>query len=59
LEFAPNRFGGQSGSVIYWGSWSAYLRNGLGSMPSYRATLTDAQIEALARYVSKASGGAP
>ena len=35
------------------------LRNGLGSMPSYRATLTDAQIEALARYVSKASGGAP
>lgn len=35
------------------------LRNGLGSMPSYRATLTDSQIEALARYVSKASGGAP
>ena len=35
------------------------LRNGLGSMPSYRATLTDAQIAALARYVSKASGGAP
>jgi len=35
------------------------LRNGLGSMPSYRATLTDAQIAALARYVSKASGSAP
>ncbi len=24
MEFALNRFGGQSGSVIYWGSWSAY-----------------------------------
>ena len=35
------------------------LRNGLGSMPSYRATLSDEQIAALARYVSKASGGAP
>ena len=35
------------------------LRDGLGSMPSYRASLTDEQIAALARYVSKASGGAP
>ncbi len=35
------------------------LRDGLGSMPSFRATLTDEQIAALARYVSKASGGAP
>ena len=32
------------------------LRNGIGQMPSYKATLTDAQIEALAAYVSKASG---
>lgn len=32
------------------------LRNGLGNMPSYRTSLTDEQIEALARYVSKASG---
>ncbi len=35
------------------------LSNGLGSMPSFRANLSDSQIEALARYVSKASGGAP
>ena len=35
------------------------LRNGLGSMPSYGSKLSDGQIEALARYVSKASGGAP
>lgn len=35
------------------------LRDGLGSMPSYRATLSDEQIAALARYVAKASGGAP
>ena len=35
------------------------LRNGLGNMPSYRATLTDSQIDALARYVAAASGGAP
>ncbi len=34
------------------------LRDGLGSMPSYRASLTDEQIAALARYVSKASGAA-
>ena len=35
------------------------LRNGLGSMPSYGSKLSDGEIEALARYVSKASGGAP
>ena len=35
------------------------LRNGLGNMPSYGAKLSNSQIEALARYVSKASGGAP
>ncbi len=35
------------------------VRNGLGNMPSYGAKLSDSQIEALARYVSKASGGAP
>ncbi|PPE70629.1 c-type cytochrome [Caldimonas thermodepolymerans] len=35
------------------------LRSGLGVMPSYAATLTEAQIDALAHYVSKASGGAP
>ncbi len=33
------------------------LRNGVGSMPSYKATLSDAQIAALARYVARASGG--
>lgn len=32
------------------------LRNGLGNMPSYKAILTEEQITALARYVSKASG---
>ncbi|MBC8072417.1 MAG: cytochrome c [Deltaproteobacteria bacterium] len=35
------------------------LRSGIGAMPSYRATLDDAQIAALARYVAKASGAAP
>ncbi|OGB61085.1 MAG: sulfide dehydrogenase [Burkholderiales bacterium RIFCSPLOWO2_12_FULL_64_99] len=34
------------------------LRNGLGQMPSYKDKLTDAEIEALSLYVSKASGGA-
>lgn len=38
---------------------SKALRDGLGSMPSYRGTLSDSQIEALARYVAQASGGAP
>lgn len=32
------------------------LRNGVGSMPSYKATLTEQQIELLARYVARASG---
>lgn len=31
------------------------LRNGVGVMPSYRDSLTDAQIRAIARYVSTAS----
>ena len=31
------------------------LRNGVGQMPSYRASLSDAQIQALAEYVSKAA----
>lgn len=35
------------------------LRNGIGAMPSYKAALKDEQIQALARYVSRASGGAP
>lgn len=34
------------------------LRNGIGAMPSYRATLSEAQIQALAAFVSTASGGA-
>ncbi len=34
------------------------LRNGIGAMPSYKAALKEEQIQALARYVSKASGGA-
>jgi len=34
------------------------LRDGIGSMPSYKATLTDAQIEAVAAYVAKATGAA-
>jgi cytochrome c6 len=33
------------------------LRNGVGSMPSYKATLSDEQILLLARYVARASGG--
>ena len=33
------------------------LRDGLGNMPSYKAILTEEQIAALARYVSRASGG--
>lgn len=35
------------------------LRNGIGQMPPYRATLSDAQMQALAAYVSKATGAAP
>lgn len=34
------------------------LRNGLGQMPSYTDKLTEAEIAALALYVSRASGGA-
>jgi len=34
------------------------LRNGLGTMPSYKATLSEEQISAIALYVSKASGEA-
>ena len=34
------------------------LRDGLGQMPSYKGKLTDDEIAALARFVSKASGGA-
>ena len=30
------------------------LRNGIGQMPSYQASLTDAEIEALAQYVATA-----
>jgi len=36
---------------------AAALRSGLGVMPSYRASLSESQIQALARYVSVASGG--
>lgn len=32
------------------------LRNGLGNMPSYKASLSEEQILALARYVAHASG---
>jgi len=32
------------------------LRNGIGQMPSYKASLSEAQILALAQYVSRASG---
>jgi cytochrome c6 len=34
------------------------LRNGLGQMPSYKSTLSSAEIEALALYVAKASAAA-
>jgi sulfite dehydrogenase len=36
----------------------AAVRGGIGAMPSFAATLTDAQIRAVARYVARASGGA-
>lgn len=32
------------------------VRDGFGIMPSYKPTLSDAQIQALAAYVAKASG---
>ena len=34
------------------------LRSGLGNMPSYKATLSEEQIQALAHYVANASGAA-
>lgn len=34
------------------------IKHGLGNMPAFK-TLTEAEIKALARYVSTASGGAP
>ncbi len=34
----------------------AAVKNGVGAMPSYKATLSEAQIQALGRYVAKASG---
>jgi cytochrome c6 len=33
----------------------AALKNGIGSMPPYKATLSEAQMQALGRYVEKAS----
>lgn len=33
------------------------VKNGLGQMPAY-TSLSDAQVQAIARYVAKASGGA-
>ena len=36
----------------------AALKNGIGAMPSYSASLSEAQMRALARYVATASGGA-
>ncbi|MEO6321425.1 MAG: cytochrome c [Polaromonas sp.] len=35
---------------------SKALRDGLGAMPSFKATLTEAEINVLAYYVSRASG---
>ena len=32
------------------------LRNGVGAMPSYKASLTEEQIMAIARYVASATG---
>jgi sulfite dehydrogenase len=34
------------------------LRSGIGMMPSYRGTLSDEQMRAVANYVARASGGA-
>lgn len=34
------------------------LKDGIGSMPSFKATMSEADIAAVALYVSKASGGA-
>jgi len=38
---------------------AAAVRGGIGAMPSFASSLSDAQIRALAHYVAKASGGAP
>lgn len=35
------------------------LHDGLGAMPSLKATLSEAQIDALSYYVSRASGAPP
>jgi cytochrome c6 len=37
---------------------AAAVRGGIGAMPSFAGSLTDAQIRALAHYVSKAAGAA-
>ena len=37
---------------------SKALHDGLGAMPSFKASLTEAEIDALAHYVSRASGAA-
>lgn len=39
------------------GRVAAAVRNGIGQMPSYAGALSDAQINALAAYVSRASAG--
>ena len=36
----------------------AAVRGGIGAMPSFATTLSEAQIRAVARYVATASGGA-
>lgn len=36
---------------------AAALRNGIGQMPSYKALLSEAQIQALAEYVARATAG--
>ena len=38
---------------------AAAVRGGIGAMPSFAGSLTEAQIRAVARYVAKASGGVP
>jgi sulfite dehydrogenase len=38
---------------------AAAVRGGIGAMPSFAGSLSDAQIRALAHYVAKASGGSP
>ncbi|HLV78148.1 MAG TPA: cytochrome c [Marinobacter sp.] len=37
----------------------AAVTTGVGVMPSFEASLTQAQIQAVARYVSQATGGPP